>query len=67
MKKTERNIITAGLINLIFSIVELIGGLLTNSVAILSDAVNDFGDACFTYAESYLTNSDSRVGKRMSW
>ena len=26
-----------------------------------------FGDACFTYAESYLTNSDSRVGKRMSW
>ena len=28
---------------------------------------NDFGDACFTYAESYLTNSDSRVGKRMSW
>lgn len=31
-------------LNLFFAIVELVGGLLTNSVAILSDALHDFGD-----------------------
>lgn len=32
-------------LNLTFAIIELIGGILTNSVAILSDALHDFGDA----------------------
>jgi cobalt-zinc-cadmium efflux system protein len=32
-------------LNLTFTVVELIGGLLTNSVAILSDAVHDLGDS----------------------
>ncbi len=32
-------------LNLIFAIIELVGGLWTNSVAILSDALHDFGDA----------------------
>ncbi|MEQ9376196.1 MAG: cation diffusion facilitator family transporter [Imperialibacter sp.] len=32
-------------INLIFAILELIGGLLTNSMAILSDALHDLGDS----------------------
>ncbi len=32
-------------LNLGFAIIELIGGLWTNSVAILSDALHDFGDA----------------------
>lgn len=32
-------------LNLSFSIIELVGGLMTNSVAILSDALHDFGDA----------------------
>lgn len=32
-------------LNLSFSIIELVGGILTNSVAILSDALHDFGDA----------------------
>lgn len=32
-------------LNLSFAIIELIGGLWTNSVAILSDALHDFGDA----------------------
>lgn len=35
---------TAFLLNLGFTVVELIGGMLTNSVAILSDAVHDLGD-----------------------
>lgn len=32
-------------LNLCFAIIELVGGVLTNSVAILSDALHDFGDA----------------------
>ena len=45
MDKNSRNILIAFLLNLFFSIFELIGGLFTNSVAILSDAVHDLGDA----------------------
>ncbi len=43
--KTEKNILIAFLLNFAFSIFECIGGLLTGSVAILSDAVHDIGDA----------------------
>lgn len=43
--KTDRNILVAFILNAGFSIIELIGGILTNSVAIISDAVHDFGDA----------------------
>lgn len=40
-----KNLKTAFFINLAFTIIEIIGGLLTNSVAILSDAVHDLGDS----------------------
>lgn len=43
--KTERNILTAFILNLLFSLFELIGGLFTGSVAIVSDSVHDLGDA----------------------
>ena len=39
------HILTAFLLNLFFSVFELIGGILTGSVAILSDALHDLGDA----------------------
>jgi cobalt-zinc-cadmium efflux system protein len=39
------NIGTAFFLNLFFTIIELIGGLFTNSIAIISDAVHDFGDS----------------------
>ena len=42
---SEGNIKVAFFLNLGFSIIELIGGLWTNSVAILSDALHDFGDS----------------------
>ena len=45
MKKTEKNILTAFLLNLVFSLIELIGGMITNSVAIISDSIHDLGDA----------------------
>lgn len=43
--KTEKNILIAFILNLFFSIFEFIGGIFTGSVAIISDAVHDTGDA----------------------
>ena len=43
--KTERNILIAFLLNLSFAVFEFFGGLWSGSVAILSDAVHDLGDA----------------------
>ncbi len=43
--KNEKNILVAFLLNLFFSLFELIGGALTGSVAIISDSVHDLGDA----------------------
>lgn len=43
--KTEKNILIAFILNFIFSIFEFIGGALTGSVAIASDALHDIGDA----------------------
>ena len=43
--KTEKNILIAFILNVSFSIFEFIGGIFTGSVAIISDAVHDIGDA----------------------
>ena len=43
--KTEKNILIAFLLNLSFSLFEIFGGIFTGSVAIVSDAVHDIGDA----------------------
>lgn len=41
---TPKNIKAAFFINLIFTGIEIIGGIFTNSIAIMSDAVHDLGD-----------------------
>ena len=43
--KSDRNILIAFLLNLLFSVFEFAGGIFTGSVAILSDALHDLGDA----------------------
>ena len=43
--KTEKKILLAFILNLAFSIFEFVGGIFTGSVAIISDAVHDIGDA----------------------
>lgn len=48
----SKNIAVAFFLNLSFTVIEVIGGLLTNSVAILSDAVHDLGDS-FSLALSW--------------
>ena len=43
--KTEKNILIAFILNLAFSVFEFVGGIFTNSVAIISDSIHDIGDA----------------------
>lgn len=43
--KTERNILIAFILNLFFAVFEFFGGLYTGSIAIVSDAIHDAGDA----------------------
>ena len=43
--KTEKNIFIAFILNLSFSVFEFVGGVFTGSVAIISDAIHDVGDA----------------------
>lgn len=58
--QTEGNILFAFLVNLLFCIVELVGGIFTGSVAILSDALHDFGDSLSLALAWYL----QRLSKR---
>jgi cobalt-zinc-cadmium efflux system protein len=39
-----KNIQTAFFLNLFFTVVEIVGGIFTNSIAIISDAIHDLGD-----------------------
>jgi len=57
--KTEKNILIAFLLNISFSIIEFIGGIFTNSVAILSDSIHDLGDA-LSIGISYILEKKSR-------
>ena len=43
--KTQSKILIAFILNLAFSVFEFIGGAITGSVAIISDAIHDVGDA----------------------
>ena len=57
--KSDKNILIAFLLNLAFSLFELIGGALTGSVAIVSDAFHDLADAV-SIGLSYLLERKSR-------
>ena len=61
MKKTERNILMAFVLNISFAIFEFFGGIVTNSVAILSDSIHDLGDA-LSIGISYFMERKSRKG-----
>lgn len=57
--KTEKNILIAFILNLIFSVFEFIGGIFTGSVAIVSDAIHDIGDAA-SIGISYFLEKKSK-------
>jgi len=54
MPKREKRVRLAAFLNLAFTIIELIGGLWTNSLAILSDALHDFGDSVALFASWFF-------------
>ena len=57
--KSEKNILIAFVLNLVFSIFEFVGGAITGSVAIVSDAVHDIGDA-LSIGVSYFLEKKSK-------
>ena len=57
--KTEKNILIAFILNLSFSIFEFIGGTITNSIAIISDAIHDIGDS-LSIGLSYFLEKKSK-------
>ena len=57
----EENIKSAFFLNLLFAVNEIIGGFITNSVSILSDAIHDFGDS-LSIGISYLLEKKSKKG-----
>lgn len=62
------NIRNAFFLNLAFTIIELIGGVMTNSVAILSDALHDLGDSLSLGVAWYLEKySDKKRDQHYSY
>lgn len=58
--KTQKNILIAFLLNLLFSIIEFIGGAITNSVAIISDSIHDMGDAMSIGVSYFLERKSTK-------
>ena len=58
----EKNLSIAFFLNAFFVIVEIVGGLLTNSIAILTDALHDFGD-CLSLATAWFLQKKSKQGR----
>jgi cobalt-zinc-cadmium efflux system protein len=45
MRDREKNVGFAAALNILFTVIELIGGFLTNSLALIADALHDFADS----------------------
>ncbi|MDG1658113.1 MAG: cation diffusion facilitator family transporter [Crocinitomicaceae bacterium] len=64
----SKNIKIAFFLNLAFTILEVIGGLYLNSVAILSDAVHDLGDSLSLGTSWFLqSKSNKKADKKFSF
>ena len=58
--KTQRNILVAFILNIVFCIFELLGGLFTNSISIISDSIHDFGDSISIGLSYFLEKKSKR-------
>ncbi|MFT6854776.1 MAG: cobalt-zinc-cadmium efflux system protein [Cyclobacteriaceae bacterium] len=55
-------------LNLFFTVIELVGGIWTNSIAIISDAIHDLGDSISLGISWYLQNiSEKKPDKKYSY
>lgn len=61
-----KNIKTAFFLNLFFTLLEIVGGFFTNSMAILSDAVHDLGD-CLSLGLAWYFQKLSKKGSDSSY
>ena len=64
--KSKNRILIAFILNLSFSVFECIGGMLTGSVAILSDALHDMGDALGIGIAYFLEKKSTHPNDRYS-
>ncbi|MDA7803114.1 cation diffusion facilitator family transporter [Crocinitomix sp.] len=63
-----KNLKLAFFINLIFTVLEIFGGIYTNSIAIISDAIHDLGDSLSLGTAWYLqVKSDKKADKNYSF
>lgn len=60
MEKKKNNILIVSVLNIVFVIIELIGGIFTNSISILSDAIHDFGDAITLFIAYFLEKKSQK-------
>ena len=60
----DGNIRLAFFLNLSFTIIELVGGIFTNSIAIISDAVHDFGDSLSLALAWYFQRLSKKKGTK---
>lgn len=60
----NKNLKTAFFLNLSFSLIEIAGGILTNSTAILADAVHDMGDTIALGQAWYFENLAKQKGSK---
>ena len=56
----EKNLFIATILNFIITVAEIIGGIVSNSLALLSDAVHNLGDT-FAVMLAYIAN---KIGRR---
>jgi len=56
-----KNILTAFLLNISFSIAEFFGGMITGSAAIMSDSIHDLGDALSIGISYYLERKSEKI------
>lgn len=59
--KSEKKILAAFILNLAFSVFELVGGFLTGSVAISGDALHDMGDAASIGVSYFLERKSKKA------
>ncbi|MGD9761789.1 MAG: cation diffusion facilitator family transporter [Candidatus Izemoplasmatales bacterium] len=59
--KSEKRMLISFILNFLFTIFEFIGGLLTNSIALLSDAVHDAGDSISMAVAIYLEKKSKQA------
>lgn len=61
---SAKNIKSAFFLNLGFTIIEIVGGILTNSTAIMADAVHDLGDSIALGQAWYFESISHKQGSR---